>query len=121
MPKMNFVVVSLQNKGFMRAPVHAAGIARGSGLSFCHYDMGLEETTEVQVPINLNTQTTVPPCTTQPLWKAKNPSENVVGQQERGCRPTQGVHGQGKLTAIGQNNGVSPTHLLFPGDSSVEI
>ena len=83
MPEMNFVVVSIQNKELVRVPVHATGVARGSGLSFHHYNMALEETTEVQVPINLSTKTMVPascPCTTKPLWKAKKPSENVVGQ-----------------------------------------
>lgn len=78
MPKMNFVVVSIQNKELVRAPVHAAVVAQGSGLSFCHYNMALEETAEVQIPINASTQTMVPascPCTTQPLWKAKNPQK----------------------------------------------
>lgn len=81
-PKINFVVVSIQNKELVRAPVDATGVAWGSSLSFHHYNMALEETTEVQVPINPSTQPLVPDspaCTTKPLQKAKNPSENVVG------------------------------------------
>lgn len=83
MPKKNFVVVSIKNKELMRAPVHATGIALGRGLSLHRYNMALEETTEVQVPINPSTQIMVPassPCATKPLQKAKKPSENVVGQ-----------------------------------------
>lgn len=54
--KMNFVVVSVQNKERVRAPVHAAGIAHGAGLFFHHYGTGLEETAEVQGSRNPNAQ-----------------------------------------------------------------
>lgn len=50
MSKMNVVVVSIQNKELVRASVHATGITQGSSLFFHRYNMGLEETAEVQVP-----------------------------------------------------------------------
>lgn len=76
MPKMNVVLVSIQNKELARASVHATGITQGSSLSFHYYNTGLEETAEVQVPINLSTMVPAsPPCTTQTLWKEKNPQK----------------------------------------------
>lgn len=57
--KMNFVVVSVQNKECARAPVYAAGIAHSAGFFFYHYSTGLEETAEVQAYRNLNTQNRV--------------------------------------------------------------
>lgn len=76
MPKMNFVVASIQNKEPNGQCLVHYRHWQGGGLSFHRCNMGLEEIVRVQVFRNLNAQTMAPAsplCTTQPLQEAKSP------------------------------------------------